>query len=144
LSRPGGRSPSGVPLGPARGVGEIPQDAGRPELNLPSDEGAGADRDVPDPERADLLSHFSPFDRSELEDALDRFLDSSAGLSAAIFRGTGLLRVVPVLLALAVSVLACDVALHWRRSRSAAHPADGVAGPLHFPGLPGLRSRSRS
>jgi hypothetical protein len=143
-SRPEGRSSSGVPLGPIRGAGVIPRGAGRPEIVPPSDEGAGADRDVPDPQRADLLSHFLPFDRSALEDALDRFLDSSAGLGAAMSGGMGPLSVVPALLALAVSILACDVALHLRRSRGDERLADGDAGPLHFPGLPGLRSRSRS
>jgi hypothetical protein len=143
-SLPRGATSSGVPLGPIRGVGGILRDAGRPEIDLPSDEGAGVDRDLPDPQRADLLSHFLPFDRSMLEDALDRFLDSSAGLGAAKSGGTGPLSVVPALLALAISILACDIALHLRRSRGDERLAEGDAGPFHFPGLPGLGSRSRS
>jgi hypothetical protein len=143
-SRPEGASSSGVPLGPIRGDGVIQRGTGRPEIGLPSDERAGSDSDLADPQRADLLSHFLPFDRSVLEDALDRFLDSYAGLGAAMSGGTGPLSVVPALMALAVSILACDVALHLRRSRGDGRLAEGDAGPLHFPGLPGLWSRSRS
>lgn len=143
-SRPEGASSSGVPLGPIRGDGVIQRGTGRPEIGLPSDERAGSDRDLADPQRADLLSHFLPFDRSVLEDALDRFLDSYAGLGAAMSGGTGPLSVVPALMALAVSILACDVALHLRRSRGDGRLAEGDEGPLHFPGLPGLWSRSRS
>jgi hypothetical protein len=105
-----------------------------PELALATTGGAV-------PQAADLLIHVLPFDRATLERAIDQFLDQFDGLDLAVPIAWRPMSLVSASLAVAVAVLAWDVALRLRRPRSGTLTV-GEAAALPFPDFPDLRSRT--
>jgi hypothetical protein len=98
----------------------------------------------PSPQAADLLTRFAPFDRSSLEQAIDRFLGRFDGIGVELSWVRELWNWVPASLALAAVVLASNLIVLWRSSRegrSEAIEADHVAGLVRFPVPPGPWSR---
>jgi hypothetical protein len=97
---------------------------------------------MPSPRNSDLLTDFLPFDRSSLEEAIDRFLDSFEGLGAELAEWPSLAGLVPAATAIVLASLASTAA---RRGGPAGRGAGRRAGEegedpdlLRFPGHPGL------
>ena len=89
--------------------------------------------EVPDPQAADLITSFLPFDRSSLEAAIDRFLDPFDDLASSMPGLRGPMGLVPASLAVAVTVLAVDVALRLRRSAGRGGRGGRRGGPRRVP-----------
>ena len=78
--------------------------------------GAGA-VEMPSLRYSDLLTEFLPFDRSFVENAIDRFLDRFESLGAELTDLRETTSLIPVAAATAVTTLAVEVALRrWRRA----------------------------
>jgi hypothetical protein len=138
---PDERASAGEPRGSDRGAG---WNEAKPGVGGLATNRAGEALDVPDPQMADLITGFLPIGRASLESAIDRFLDPFDDLGAAMpDQLHGSLSLVPASLAVAVTVLALDVAIRLRRARGEETEADDDAGLVPFPGLPGLWRWSR-
>jgi hypothetical protein len=139
---PEGRPAPVAPLGPSRSPDGGEEPGPPPVIDVPgaTRSGVADNRVISATQAADLLTHFLPFERSSLESAIDRFLGQFDGLGVDAIDGTGPLGSVPAPLAVAATALATEVALRLRRPRedeAQAPGADGEAGPVRFPGLPG-------
>jgi hypothetical protein len=135
---PDGRSPAGVPLGPDREGSQVAEGT----------DGPGRSReqaDAPDPQLADLIAGFLPFDRRSLESAIDRFLSPLEDLGAAMPATPGPTGLVPAVLAAMATVLAWEAVLRLRRAEEGGIvELEGDEGLVAFPGLPGPRRSPRS
>ena len=129
------RSPTAASHAPGRGAAgdAAPREAGGLVTDRAVDE-----LEVPDPQVADLITGFLPFGRSSLENAIDRFLDPFDDLGAALPDWQSPMSLVPASLAVAVTVLALDVAVRLRRSPGEETDPDVELELVPFPGLPGL------
>jgi hypothetical protein len=134
---PAGRSSTGMPAGPSQetpkvGGSDVPSESGAPALDPPA---------LPDPQAADLLTQFLPFDRATLDEALDRFLGEFDGLGSGLPSWREPMSWLPASMAFAAAVLATEVGRRsWQRSRddeAEGLAADGGIGLLRFPGLRG-------
>ncbi|HEV3121003.1 MAG TPA: hypothetical protein VGY53_03835, partial [Isosphaeraceae bacterium] len=96
-----------------------------------------------EPQQADLLTRFLPFDRASLENAIDEFLEQVNDLGASLPDLSVPMRLVPATLAVASALLASEAALRLRlRSQTAEPEAEDESGSPPFPGLPNIRTRS--
>jgi hypothetical protein len=102
----GGRADGEVRLDPFP-AGPIPGDVSESD---PDGRAAGR-LEVPSPQRSDLLTDFSPLDRTSLESAIDRFLRPFEGLGAGRSGPPGSEELVTDLVVLAVALSASKVAL---------------------------------
>lgn len=93
---------------------------------------------MPAPQVADLITVFLPSSRASVESAIDRFLDPFEEIAGARFELEGSIGLIPASLAVAVSVVALDVALRVRQPKGRPMGIDRDAVGLPFPGLPGL------
>jgi len=96
---------------------------------------------MPLPRFSDLLTEFLPFDRSSLENAIDRFLDRFEGLGAGLTDLREPTNLVPAVAATALTALAAEVALRRLRARDQAKgaPAEDSEEELaRFAGFPNL------
>lgn len=128
---PDARSPAGVPLGPGREGGQVAGGTDGPEDSRRR-------TDAPDPQVADLIAGFLPFDRKSLESAIDRFLSPLEDLGAAMPAAPGPTGLAPAVLAAMTAVLAWEAVLRLRRAEDGGIvELEGDEGLVAFPGLPG-------
>jgi hypothetical protein len=109
-------------------------------IAVETDDGAGSE-EVPSPRYSDLLTEFLPFDRSSLENAIDRFLVQVESLGADLADLGEPTSLLPTLTAAALTVLASEVVLRRRRAREEARdvPAEAAEDELtRFAGFPNL------
>ncbi len=108
------------------------------------DMGTGAgDVEMPSLRYSDLLTEFLPFDRSFVENAIDRFLDRFESLGAELTDLRETTNLVPAVAATALTTLAVEVALRRWRARDEANgaPAEDAEEELaRFAGFPNLWS----
>jgi hypothetical protein len=103
-------------------------------------DGAGG-VEMPSLQHSDLLTEFSPFDRSSLKDAIDRLLDQFESLGAELTDLREATNLIPAVAAAALTALAAEVALRRRRARdeTAGTPAEDSEEELaRFAGFPNL------
>jgi len=104
--------------------------------------GAG-DVEMPSLRYSDLLTEFLPFDRSFVENTIDRFLDRFESLGAELTDLRETTNLVPAVAATALTTLAVEVALRRWRARDEANgaPAEDAEEELaRFAGFPNLWS----
>src|SRR5271166_1226905 len=110
--------------------------------SLDMETGAG-DVEMPSLRYSDLLTEFLPFDRSFVENAIDRFLDRFESLGGELTDLRETTNLVPAVAATALTALAVEVALRRWRARDEANgaPAEDVEEELaRFAGFPNLWS----
>jgi hypothetical protein len=110
--------------------------------SLDMETGAG-DVEMPSLRYSDLLTEFLPFDRSFVENAIDRFLDRFESLGAELTDLRETTNLVPAVAATALTTLAVEVALRRWRARDEANgaPAEDAEEELaRFAGFPNLWS----
>ncbi len=110
--------------------------------SLDIETGAG-DVEMPSLRYSDLLTEFLPFDRSFVENAIDRFLDRFESLGAELTDLRETTNLVPAVAATALTTLAVEVALRRWRARDEANgaPAEDAEEELaRFAGFPNLWS----
>lgn len=99
--------------------------------------------EMPSLRYSDLLTEFLPFDRSFVENAIDRFLDRFESLGAELTDLRETTSLIPVAAATAVTTLAVEVALRRWRARDEANGAaaeDAEEELVRFAGFPNLWS----
>ena len=84
--------------------------------SLDMETGAG-DVEMPSLRYSDLLTEFLPFDRSFVENAIDRFLDRFESLGGELTDLRETTNLVPAVAATALTTLAVEVALRRWRAR---------------------------
>jgi hypothetical protein len=82
--------------------------------------GAASGGVTPLPQYSDLLVEFLPFDRSTLENAIDRFLNRFENLGAELTELSEPSGAVPVVVATALAAVAADFTLRKQRGRDDA------------------------
>ena len=110
--------------------------------SLNMETGAG-DVEMPSLRCSDLLTEFLPFDRSFVENAIDRFLDRFESLGGELTDLRETTSLVPAVAATALTTLAVEVALRRWRARDEANgaPAEDAEEELaRFAGFPNLWS----
>lgn len=123
-SEPGGVERSGVPENPANILGN--------------------GLDLSDPQAADLITGFLPFSAESLEHAINQFLDPIEGMGGGMPELVETSNLGPATWAVAVTVVALDVAIRIKRSRREGTKDHGNEPGPRFPGLPGHWRLSRS
>ncbi len=99
--------------------------------------------EMPSLRSADLLTEFLPFDRSFVENAIDRFLDRFESLGADLTDLRETTNLVPAVAASGLTALAVEVALRrWRaRDEAKGDPAEDAEEELaRYAGFPNLWS----
>src|SRR5262249_12211320 len=100
--------------------------------------------DLTDPQAADLITEFFPFSAESLENAIDQFLEPLEGLGGGLPELVEPSNLGPASWAVAVTVVALDVAIRSRRSRREGKKIPNGEPTPRFPGLPGHWRWSRS
>ncbi len=135
-------SPSpGLPRNVGQGTEESASEPGSSTIERPE---AAIDPDVPEPQIADMITSLLPFDRSALVNAVDQILGPIDDLVSSMPELRAPLRMVTASLAVAVTVLAVDLAIRLRRSKDEEVEVEATDRLVEFPGLPGLGRGSRS